>query len=510
MITLIDNFLNKITMYRLTLYSLIVMALGGLMLSFLKILPYNPFYFILGAVFIVLICYLSNILFAKVFKAIPNVESVYITAFILILIVTPIINLSDLLYWGFLFWVSLFAMASKYIIAIGKKHIFNPTAFSVALMALTINQSAGWWIGTMAMAPIVIICGLLITRKLQRFDLVMTFLVVALLSIVGLRAQGLNSGILLASHSLLYSPLLFFSFIMLTEPMTAPQAKGKRIFYAAIVGLLFSPTIHLFSLYSTPELALLVGNIFAYIVSPKQRLVLRLKKKVQIANSTYDFVFNADEKLNFYPGQYLEWTLGHRNSDSRGNRRYFTVASSPTEEQEIRIGVKFYPNGSSFKENLLNMEEGDTIIASQLAGEFILPKEKQKKLVFLAGGIGITPFRSMIKSMLDKKEKRDAILLYSNLTKQDIAYGDIIKQAENEIGLKTIYTLTGNILPQENWKGGVGFINEKMIKEKVPDYLDRHYYISGTHGMVVAFEKLLYDIGVPKRQIKIDFFPGFA
>ncbi len=297
---------------------------------------------------------------------------------------------------------------------------------------------------------------------------------------------------------------------MLTEPLTAPPKLIGRLTYAGIVGFLFSPAIHIASLYSTPELALLVGNLFSYIISPKQRLMLRLRERIKIATDTYDFIFFANEKLKFQPGQYLEWTLDPKGGDSRGNRRYFTVASSPTEENEVRIGVKFYPNGSTFKRHLLSMQKGDTIVASQLAGEFTLPRNKDKKLVFLAGGIGVTPFRSMLKYLISKEEKRDIVMLYSNKTPDDIAYQNIISEAQNKIGLKNIYTVTDPLPPGTSWRGETGFVNSEMIKNKIPDYLDRHFYLSGTHGMVVAFDKMLRDMGVRQSRIKKDFFPGFV
>ena len=155
----------------------------------------------------------------------------------------------------------------------------------------------------------------------------------------------------------------------------------------------------------------------------------------------YDFIF-AKPHLKFEPGQYLEWTLGHERTDSRGNRRYFTIASSPT-EPNLRLGVKFYDNPSSFKKKMLAMEPGDEIMAGQLAGDFILPRDPEKKLVFIAGGIGITPFRSMVKYLMDRGEKRLIALLYSNRTVSEIAYRDVFDEGARMIGLKTIYAITG-------------------------------------------------------------------
>ncbi|HEY4503479.1 MAG TPA: RnfABCDGE type electron transport complex subunit D [Candidatus Paceibacterota bacterium] len=512
MLTLIDNFLNKITMYRLVLYVLLGMVLGGVVLSFFNALPFNALYFILSLVFITIICFLANLIFARVFHAETNAESFYITALILTLILNPIKDLTDVSYWGFLFWVSVWSMASKYIFAIGKKHIFNPVAFAVTLSALTLNHSASWWIGTLYMLPFVVVGGILITRKIRRFDLVLTFIVISLITIIAQRFslasdwEGvLNTGM----KAVFYSPLLFFATIMLTEPLTTPPAKIPRMTYGAISGFLFSPFVHIGSIYSTPELALLLGNIFSYFASPKQKLILKLKEKIKIADSVYDFIFVNEKKFNFKPGQYLEWTSSPKGADTRGNRRYFTIASSPTEE-DIRLGVKFYDGGSSFKTKLLAMKKGDTVVASQLSGEFIMPHDPKIKLAFLAGGIGITPFRSMLTYLLDRKEERDIVMLYSNRTPKDIAYESTISRAEVELGLKNIYTITDTEEPLHAWSGKVGFINEEMIKEEIPDYPERYFYISGTQNMVVAFDKMLKKLGVPKNHIKKDFFPGFV
>src|SRR5262249_39273116 len=131
---------------------------------------------------------------------------------------------------------------------------------------------------------------------------------------------------------LIESPLFFIAAIMLTEPLTAPPTRDLKRIYAVIVGFLVIPQIHLGSLYSTPELALVAGNVFSYVVSPKERLVLRLVKRGKLARDVVDFAFRPSQKLAFAPGQYMEFTLGHPNPDSRGNRRYFTIASSPTED----------------------------------------------------------------------------------------------------------------------------------------------------------------------------------
>jgi len=201
--------------------------------------------------------------------------------------------------------------------------------------------------------------------------------------------------------------------------------------------------------------------------------------------------------------------LAHEKIDNRGIRRFFTIASSPT-EKEIIMGVKFYDKPSSYKQSLINLQKGDTIVASQLTGDFTLPRNKKKKLIFIAGGIGITPFRSMIKYLIDNNEKRDIILFYSNKSFTDIAYKEVFDRAERQLGIKVIYCLSDlNSIP-ENWQGEKGFMNKETIEKYAPDFAERIFYISGPHSMIETFQTALKDAGVHKNHIKTDFFPGFA
>ena len=167
--------------------------------------------------------------------------------------------------------------------------------------------------------------------------------------------------------------------------------------------------------------------------------------------------------------------------------------------------MKFYPNPSTFKQQLLDLKEGESIVASQLAGDFVLPRNKKKKLVFIAGGIGITPFHSMIKNLINTKEKRDIIQFYSNKLESEEAYKDTFAQAHNDLNIKTVYAVTDKSDPMYT-----GRINEDLIKREVPDYKERYYYLSGPHNLVTAFEVTLKNLGIKRSHIKTDFFPGFV
>jgi len=179
----------------------------------------------------------------------------------------------------------------------------------------------------------------------------------------------------------------------------------------------------------------------------------------------------------------------------------------------VRLGIKFYANASTFKRYLAEFKTGSTMLAGSIAGDFTLPWlpwQKKRKLVFIAGGIGVTPFRSMVRYLLDKKEVRDVVLFYSNKTQAEIAYKDVFDAAQAaNIGFRAVYTLTDKGIPP-TWTGGRGYVDAAMIAREVPDYKKRLFFISGPRSMVTAFQKTLHDMGVPRRRIKVDFFPGFA
>ncbi len=131
----IDNFLNQITMYRLVLYYLIVLVGLGIILAAFHILPFSPLELLFSSLFLVVLCLSINKIIARLFRIPSNIESAYITALILALILTPGLSSHGI---RFFIWVSLFAMTSKYILAINKKHIFNPTAIAVVVTGFTL------------------------------------------------------------------------------------------------------------------------------------------------------------------------------------------------------------------------------------------------------------------------------------------------------------------------------------------------------------------------------------
>ncbi len=503
--TIVDRTLNQITMYRLMLYygaGLVAVAIG---LGFFRLVPQDPIALTFSLAVITGACWATNRLFAALWRVPANAESIYITALLLTLIMPPV-TAADLPGVSGLILASVAATASKFLLTIGRKHIFNPVALGVVVSALAIDQPATWWVaGNLTLLPFVLVGGLLVTRKVQRFDMVGVYVLANLVATLATTPSAMMGEAL--RQALLYSPLLFAGFAMLTEPLTAPHGKITRLAYGAIVGALSSPNIHIGGFYLTPEIAFLIGNIFACAVGARGRFKLTLLRVEEIASGSFEFVFRPDRKLPFRAGQYLDWTLDVPRLDSRGNRRSFTIASAPTEE-EVRLGVKFYPEGSAFKRQLARMKPGDAIYGSQIAGDFTLPKDPEEKLAFIAGGIGVTPFRSMVQELIDRKELRSVVMLYGNNRRDEVAYASVFDRAERELGLRAVYAIAEGGVQGPNMHRG--FIDEALIRREVPDFMSRTFYVSGPRAMVVGFQRVLRELGVAPSRIRVDFFPGFA
>ncbi len=502
---IIDEALNRVTMYRLVLYyvaGLLAVAFG---LSFFALVPVDPTALVFSLVFITAACWATNRVFARLFRVPTNTESFVITAVILTLIL-PSVAATNLAGVAGLALASVVAIASKFVLAIGRKHIFNPVAIGVSASALLLDQPATWWVGgNLPLLPFVLVGGLVVVRKMQRFDMFATYMAANLLAVLATTSPSAAAEAL--SQSLLSSPLFFAGFAMLTEPLTAPHASAPRWIYGAIVGVLSSPNIHVGNVYLTPEIALLIGNLFAYAVSPKGRFKFTLVRVEETAANCYDFVFRPDRRILFQPGQYLDWTLEIRKPDGRGNRRAFTIASAPA-DGEVRLGVKFYSGPSAFKQSLSTMRPGDVIYGSQLAGSFTLPEDQTEKLAFIAGGIGVTPFRSMVQDLINRRDNRSVVVLYGNNSVDDIAYAEVFDRAERELGIRTVYAVADDARLGAHMQPG--FINAALIRREVPDFRDRTFYISGPRAMVLRFRRVLSELGVPRSRIRVDFFPGYA
>ncbi|HEY5549959.1 MAG TPA: hypothetical protein VIK37_02035 [Candidatus Saccharimonadales bacterium] len=498
---LVDGRLDRLTSYRLVLYSLLAFVAWGILGGLMGEIAFEWHQVLASTAFLAVVCVTVNYIASELLNIPRNKESDYITALILALILMPAQEPNDYL---ILAAAGSAAMLSKYVLVYGQRHIFNPAAAGAFTVALLFDYFPAWWIGTAFLVPLVFIAGQLILRKMKRYLMVSVFMSIYLGYLVINFFLKDQAGDLLniVWVGLTATPVLFFAYIMLTEPSSSPHKPKQMLAYATLVGVLYSVSDWHFA----PEEALLLGNLFAFIMAPNRRFELALKQKKKEAKDIYSYIFSGKKNLRFAAGQYMEWTLPMVKADTRGNRRYFTVSSAPTEDY-LMFTTKEPEKRSSFKAGLEKLQEGDKMLAYQLEGSFVLPKHTSQKLAFLAGGIGVTPFRSIIKYLLDSRQKRDITLLYSANSADEFAFTDLFQQSL-QAGITTHYALSGEA--PDNWLGFKGPVDAAMIKTAVPDYKERVFYISGPYGFVTGLRQTLLKMGLPRQKIISDYFPGYG
>jgi ferredoxin-NADP reductase len=209
-----------------------------------------------------------------------------------------------------------------------------------------------------------------------------------------------------------------------------------------------------------------------------------------------EFVFKPEAGFSWQAGQYMHYVLPHDDADDRGTERWFTNSAAPS-EGEIRITTRIAAeNGSSFKRALLSLKPGDTIEADGPEGDFVIT-DPSRNYIFVAGGIGITPLRSILTEAAAQGQPLHVQLLYPNRT-DDIPFKDELEalQAKNP-NLSVDYI----VLPNSLTSG--------MVFQKVQATDNPIVYISGPAPMVKSFEAELKQSGVSDEDIKIDDFPGY-
>lgn len=273
----LDDVLARLAPGRLMLSFLVALFALALALSLLGAIPQSPRPLLSHTTLLLAVCWLINLAFARAFGAKSHAESVLISAFILILIISPPTSIS---FAGLEFSLvaGIWAMASKYLFTIQRQPIFNPAAFGVFCASLLTKGAASWWIGNTWSFGVVLAGGYLLLRKIRCFDLLISFCGTVLLVSTLLAPAGYVWTF--DAEIVTRSALLFFAFVMLTEPRTLPIGRTWRIAFGMLVGVLYAPATHFGVIRFSPESALLAGNLFAATVKWQRRRRLALQRRM--------------------------------------------------------------------------------------------------------------------------------------------------------------------------------------------------------------------------------------
>jgi len=234
----------------------------------------------------------------------------------------------------------------------------------------------------------------------------------------------------------------------------------------------------------------------------------KLKKKETLAEGTMGFYFAKPAGFQFKPGQYLDITLvDPPETDAEGNIRSLSIASAPGDEHLL---VATRMRDSAFK-RVLRMAPLDTEIRLEgPLGSFTLHNNSAKPAVFLAGGIGITPFSSIVRHAAHAKLPHHLYLFYSNRRPEDVAFMSVLQELEKENpNFKFIPSMAEMSKSAQTWNGESGFINRDMLARHLPDLQGPIYYIAGPPEMVEAMRQMLNAAGVDEDDLRTEEFAGY-
>lgn len=235
---------------------------------------------------------------------------------------------------------------------------------------------------------------------------------------------------------------------------------------------------------------------------------VRLRKKEEVAEGTMAFHFEKPSGFQFKPGQFANLTLlNPPESDAEGNVRTFSIASAPN-EADLMFATRM--RDTAYKRVLKAMPRGTEITLGGPFGSFTLHSDSSRLGVFLAGGIGITPFRSMILHASTSQLPHRLQLFYSNGRPEDAAFLQELEGiAEENTRFHLIGTMTQMEKSKRKWEGRTGFINKQMLSESADDLKGSICYVAGPPTMVSAIGHALTDLGVSEDNIRSEEFAGY-
>jgi len=498
---LLDRVTGLVPMYKLVVISLVVTELGAIVFALTGVLGLDALALVVSSVVAVAVSVGATAVVARLVRATPHLESSIVTGLLVFFVLEPSTEPLPLLGIAL---ASAIASVSKFVIAVRGRHILNPTALGAFVIGLTGLAFPLWWAGTPPLLPFVVIGGFLVLYRSQRLTLGLVFIgaAAAVFAIRIILSGGTVDNWL--SLALLSSPTVFLAVFMLSEPLTLPPRRWQQVLVAVLVALLFTIPFSIGPLYSSPLLALLVGNVVAFLFGQRRAIRMEYLGKTQLSPTTWELAFQPARPVRFLPGQYMELTIPHRRADFRGSRRYFSISSAPTDDGPITFAITAPSKSSSFKKALLDLQPGAEVRGTGVGGDFALPRDVSEPLLLVAGGIGITPFASQLAYATRRGEKRDVVVAYATSTPGPVPYAGLLEESGAHV---VLYGPEPETLPPGWQYGGAGRVTGERLAADIPDVARRRAYVSGPPALVTDLRRALRSQGA--RRVHSDAFSGY-
>jgi ferredoxin-NADP reductase len=237
-------------------------------------------------------------------------------------------------------------------------------------------------------------------------------------------------------------------------------------------------------------------------------LNLKLQGRHEVAERTMAFQFEKPSGWTFKAGQSIDMTLiNPPETDAEGNTRAFSIASAPHEDM-LMVATRL--RDTAFKRVLHSMPLGSEVKVEGPFGNLTLHNNAVRTAVILAGGIGITPFRSMVLRAAKEKLPHRIFLFFSNRRPEDSPFLEELQALERQNpNYRFIGTMTGMEKSHRQWKGETGYLNKEMLSKHLKGAESPIYYIAGPPAMVKGLHTMLNGAGVDDDDIRTEEFAGY-
>jgi ferredoxin-NADP reductase len=227
--------------------------------------------------------------------------------------------------------------------------------------------------------------------------------------------------------------------------------------------------------------------------------------KREVAKGTLMVLFAVDDYPDYRPGSYFWVELPDRgHSDEKGLRRHISLVTSPTDRGMVGLATRL--RDSAFKQTLQDLEVGDEVEVEEPKGSFLLPEDTSAEYVFVAGGIGITVFRSMLRYIADERLPYRVTLVYSNRDRESAAFLDELEELEARIdGLRLVLTMTDD----DGWEGETRHLDADVLGELVDGLEGKTFLVAGPPEMAQSVADSLTAAGLPEDRVLADKFSGY-
>jgi ferredoxin-NADP reductase len=228
-------------------------------------------------------------------------------------------------------------------------------------------------------------------------------------------------------------------------------------------------------------------------------------EKREVAKGTLLVLFAVEDYPDYRPGSYFHVELPDRgDNDDKGLRRHISLVTSPTDTGVVGLATRL--RDSAFKRTLAELAVGDEVEVEGPKGSFLLPEDTDADYVFVAGGIGITVFHSMLRYIADKQLPYRVTLVYSNRDRESAAFLDEVEELEQRIdGLRVILTMTD----EEGWDGETRRLDAEVLRDLLGGLQDKRFLVAGPPAMAEGVTDSLRAAGLPEEDVLVGKFSGY-